>query len=529
MRMKRIAKLMTAVAVTLLLTSCHGAKGLPEFEMPESFDESKTYNITFWAKNDTNKTQSDLYKKSIEDFEKLYPNINVNLRLYNDYGKIYNDVITNISTNTTPNVCITYPDHIATYMTGINTVAPLDALAASPAYGLGGSELKYEGPKADEMIPEFLAECRLGDGLYALPFMRSTEALYINEDMVHDLGYDVPDVPTWDFVWELSEKAMEKDADGTFCINGQKVLIPFIYKSTDNMMITQLRQKGAPYSTPEGDVELFNDTTTQLLLEVSKHAKTGAFSTFKISSYPGNFLNAGQCMFAVDSTAGATWMGGDAPLSDIAEENKKSFTTVVRPVPQFDPDSPKMMSQGPSVCIFNKEDPQEVLASWLFAQFLLTNDIQVAYSKTEGYIPVTKKAQDSDEYREYLSLAGTDSDHYIVKMDATKLLLDNTSNTFTTPVFNGSASLRDAAGALVENVAKATRRGTNVDEAFIQKTYDDVRGLYKLDTYARKTGQKDTQGPLPFASKMLIGMLIFAWIVIGVVFAGRQVAKRRRS
>ena len=45
----------------------------------------------------------------------------MNLNLYTDYGKIYNDVITNISTNTTPNVCITYPDHIATYLTGQNT------------------------------------------------------------------------------------------------------------------------------------------------------------------------------------------------------------------------------------------------------------------------------------------------------------------------------------------------------------------------------------------------------------------------
>ena len=57
-------------------------------------------------------------------------------------------------------------------------------------------------------------------------------------------------------------------------------------------------------------------------------------------------------------------MGGDAPLSDIAEENKKSFTTVVRPIPQFDPSDPKMISQGPSVCVFNKEDPGEVLRSF---------------------------------------------------------------------------------------------------------------------------------------------------------------------
>ena len=39
-----------------------------------------------------------------------------------------------------------------------------------------------------------------------------------------------------------------------------------------------------------------------------------------------------------------------------------------------------MISQGPSVCVFNKRDPQEVLASWLFAQYMLTDEVQIAYA-----------------------------------------------------------------------------------------------------------------------------------------------------
>ena len=84
------------------LTGCHGSKERAAFEVPESFDTTKQYEITFWAKNDTNIRQTDIYKKTIADFEALYPNITVNLKLYTDYGKIYNDVITNIATQTTP-------------------------------------------------------------------------------------------------------------------------------------------------------------------------------------------------------------------------------------------------------------------------------------------------------------------------------------------------------------------------------------------------------------------------------------------
>lgn len=130
------------------------------------------------------------------------------------------------------------------------------------------------------------------------------------------------------------------------------------------------------------------------------------------------------------------------------------------PIPQFVPENPQMISQGPSICIFNKEDSQEVLASWLFTQFLLTNEVQIPYAQTEGYVPVTSKAQQDPTYQDYLSRSGEDNDtYYDVKIEATQLLLDHTDDTFVTPVFNGSASLRDAAGQLIENTAKSGAPG----------------------------------------------------------------------
>lgn len=524
----RLLSILLLFAVVLPLTGCHGKKGLNAFELPETFDESKTYEITFWAKNDTNKTQTAIYEKAIADFQDLYPNIRVNLRLYTDYGKIYNDVITNISTGTTPNVCITYPDHIATYLTGGNLVVPLDELLTDGRYGLGGSEVRFSSPSREEIVPQFLQECTIGEHCYALPYMRSTEACYINKTYVEALGYTLPDVLTWDFIWEVSEAAAVRDGEENFKVNGQKVMLPFIYKSTDNMMIQMLAQKEAPYSTAEGDVLLFHDTTEDILRTVADHTKSGAFSTFKISGYPANFLNAGQCIFAVDSTAGATWMGTEAPLCDISEDKIVEFETVVMPIPQADPSHPKMISQGPSVCVFNKEDSDEVLASWLFAQYLLTNDVQIAYAETEGYVPVTTAAQKSAEYQEYLAGCGIDNTlHYRVKIEAAEMLLAHMEDTFTTPVFNGSASLRDAAGTLIENTVKSVRRGETIDDAYIDSLYKDVASLYRLDQLNRhaSTGKADL-GPLPGEAVSLLVALAAAWILIAIYFMRH--ARRRR-
>lgn len=530
---KKVSLLLLAVVLGAgAITGCHGSKGLDAFVIPEEFDTSGEYEITFWAKNDTNKRQTKVYEQAIADFEELYPNITVNLRLYTDYGKIYNDVITNISTNTTPNVCITYPDHIATYLTGTNSVIPLDELFVNEKYGLAGSEIRFDGPTKEEIIPQFLEECKLNGVHYALPYMRSTEACYINKTYVEAMGYTLPEVLTWDFVWEVSEAAMAKDEDGNFLVNGQQIMIPFIYKSTDNMMIQMLRQKGAGYSNEEGEILIFNDTTEELLHTIAEHAKTGAFSTFKISSYPANFLNAGQCIFAVDSTAGATWMGANAPLSDISEDKFVEFETEVMPIPQFDPENPQMISQGPSVCVFNKEDPQEVLASWIFAQYLLSNKVQIGYAQTEGYVPVTSKAQESEEYKDYLSGSGADNDNYYdVKIKASRLLVEHTEDTFVTSVFNGSTSLRDAAGQMIENVTKSVRRKEEINDAYIEELYADMNALYRLNNISAgggaAPGGKTELGELPATSIVLLSSLAGAWILI-IAYVGWEILKKKR-
>ncbi len=518
---KKLVFILLLVLILPMLASCHGKQKSVSFTVPDYFDAQTPIEIVFWAKNDTNRNQVAVYQQAIDGFQELYPNVTVNMRLYTDYGRIYNDVITNISTNTTPNICITYPDHIATYLTGANTVTQLDELMADPRFGLGGSEVRFDAPKQEEIVPEFLQECRIEEHTYAMPYMRSTEALYVNEDYVKKLGYELPDVMTWDFIWEVSEKAMEQDEDGVFRVNGQKVMIPFIYKSTDNMMISMLKQLDAPYSTEAGEILIFNDTTRSLLEEIFMHGKSRAFSTFGISSYPGNFLNAGQCIFAIDSTAGATWMGSEAPMLDIHKEQVVEFHTKVMPIPQFNPEEPKMISQGPSVCVFSKENDQEVLASWLFVQYLLTNEIQMGYAETEGYLPVTLKAQNSAEYQDYLSRKGEDNkEHYRVKIEASELLMKHTADTFVTPVFNGSASLRSAAGQLIENTVKGARRKQEMGDAFITKLYAEVESLYRLDQIGKAAEGADEAGaadrkPLPAESVALLAVIPCVWLVIG--------------
>ena len=122
---KKLSLFLVLILLLPVFSACHGKQAGSAFTVPDRFDSETPVEITFWAKNDSNKNQVAVYQKAIDGFQALYPNVTVTMRRYTDYGRIYNDVITNISTGTTPNVCVTYPDHIATYLTGQDTVVPL--------------------------------------------------------------------------------------------------------------------------------------------------------------------------------------------------------------------------------------------------------------------------------------------------------------------------------------------------------------------------------------------------------------------
>ena len=95
-----------------------------------------------------------------------------------------------------------------------------------------------------------------------------------------------------------------------------------------------------------------------------------------------------------------------------------------------------------------------------------------------------------------------------------------------TPVFNGSASLRDAAGSLIESVTKSVRRNQTVDDAYIQSLYSDTVALYRLDQTSAMGGKQDL-GPLPPTALALLGALVLAWVGILVCVVVRRVRDRR--
>ena len=129
-------------------------------------------------------------------------------------------------------------------------------------------------------------------------------------------------------------------------------------------------------------------------------------------------------------------------------------------------------------------------------------------------MPVTKKARLDPAYVDYLNRAGEDNDtHYAVKLEASKILLENSEHTFVTPVFNGSASLRQAAGQLIEETCKAVRRKQSTDSAALDAIYEKVATLNHLDQIQVSAAASDL-GPLSAGARALLIGLGLCWLGI---------------
>ena len=161
----------------------------------------------------------------------------------------------------------------------------------------------------------------------------------------------------------------------------------------------------------------------------------------------------------IGSTGGASYQ--TPPTENGKDDGKSLFETGMATPPQVNPNAPKVISQGPSLCLFESENPQEVVASWLFMKFLTTNvAFQAEFSMASGYAPVIKSVQENAIYKDWLDTAvGMNVLNAEGKLEkaanipalSVKLALSQSNAYFVSPAFNGSSVARDQVGILMQD------------------------------------------------------------------------------
>ena len=474
--MKRIIS--SIIALVMVLTFCVGAmascnvgdvnvniNGLPEDVVipEEGFDTTKPVTIKFY--HQMGAALQEILNTAIEDFNEIYPNITVEHSSYGDYNGIRDQVKTEISVGNQPNLAYCYPDHIALYNIA-GAVQTLDSLIAGE-YGFTEEQIA-------DFVPAYYNEGKaFGDGkMYSLPISKSTEVLYYNASFFEEHKDDGIFVPTtWDEMEQVCRKIKEIEPD----------CIPLGYDSEANWFITMCEQYGSDYTAIGDENFLFDNETNRAFVKrfqswyEDKLVTTGELAGGYTSAlFTGESENGTRCYMCIGSTGGATYQQPNQT------NGVYDFNVGITSIPQVDPANPKVISQGPSICIFKKADVQEVIASWLFAKFLATDvNFQASVSMNNGYAPVIQSVKNNSVYADHLATAGENATPEQrttnIQAYATRIALEQSSAYYVSPAFNGSSVARDQVGLLLQKCLNFDKeKNPEGIDSFIAKAFQDA-------------------------------------------------------
>ena len=461
--MKKIIALILVIATlslcALSLASCGGGN-TADFVVPENGYDGSDVTITFYHTMgaDLRKVLED----AIVDFNEIYPNITIEHEQTGSYDDVRDTIKTEISVGAQPNIAYCYPDHVALYNLA-KAVVKLDDLIASTinVEGADGSSsiLGLTQEQIDDFIPGYYEEGKQFDAegtMYTIPLSKSTEVLYYNKTFFEANKLSVP--TTWNEMEELCKKIKELDPTA----------VPLGYDSESNWFITMTEQLGSDYTSATGENFVFDNEDNYAFVEMFRgwyekgYVTTQELNGGKYTSELFTATTGTKSYMSIGSSAGANHQ---RPAKD-PSTNQYPFEVGIATIPQVNPADPKVISQGPSLCIFNKSNPQEVVASWLFVKFLATDvKFQAKFSMVSGYVPVIQSVKNDPTYAEFLAKAnGTE---YVTALSA-KICLDQADAYYTSPAFNGSSTARDQVGILIQN-------------CFTQKpqTGEDIKAMIK--------------------------------------------------
>lgn len=470
--MKKFLAIIMLLALTMTMLFSCGPKPNPDpdtdkkvgnFEVPEVGYDGSEVTITFYHTMGSNLT--DVLDPYIAEFNKLYPNIHVVHSKIGGYDDVRDQISTEITTGAQPNIAYCYPDHVALYNLA-GSVITLDNLINSKIEVTRADGSKETLGLTKDQIADFIEGYynegkQFGDGLmYTMPLSKSTEVLYYNATFFAKHNLTPP--TTWNEMEELCKKIKEIDPKS----------IPLGYDSEANWFITMCEQYGSPYTSASGDHFLFdNETNREFVKKFREWYQKGYLTTQKIyGAYTSGLFtstNEVKSYMSIGSSAGATHQRPTANA-----DGSYPFDVGIATIPQVSETNKKVISQGPSLCIFKKanQNPQEVVASWLFVKYLTTTvEFQAEFSMASGYVPVIKSVSENETYKAFID--GANGGTNIAALSA-KVCLEQEEAYYTSPAFNGSSTARDQVGALLAKCLSADDGG-NVDE-MIKKAFREA-------------------------------------------------------
>lgn len=492
MKNKKLLCLLGASLLGLSLTACDRNPDKPgpivDDNIPEVTKDTKT-KISIWSIIGQN--NRDTFERAIDSFKEKYPNIEVdNVYQAGNYNQLADKVCDGFTGNNYPDLIQCYPDNVARFI-DYGRAVRLDKFIDHSKIGLTAED-------KEDYIDTFLEEGKsyATPGTYSMPFCKSTEEMFYNEDVLIGLNLSTVDstinngVPlnekylsnlTWD---ELFDKLCPAITEYNNKLpDNEKILktdlqynAVFAYDSDDNLFITLAKQYNAPYTsiskTGKGSVD-FNNPEMKKIMKKFKQAYDKKYIITKGSAggkYTNEFFTGQNTLFSVGSTGGVKYQFSD----------KNPMNVNATRIPQADLAKPYTISQGPGLAILNhNNDVLRQTAAWLLYKELTSAENCVDWTVNTGYTAIRHSVYKNQEYIDTLDV-DSKQDKSLDKLMAKSRVAQAgiVKDTFTSPAFKGSSKCRTEVGGLVTRILNS--QGADID-AIIDSEFQQAEDNTKLE------------------------------------------------
>ena len=277
------------------------------------------------------------------------------------YDDIYNKMIAGLTSGELPNLTVAYQNQASTYQSA-EALVDLNAYINSPKWGL------TEEDKADffESFVQSDFNAAYGQQL-GFPPNRSMEVLYVNTDLLQELGFDAPPA-TWEEFQEQACAAKDAGKIGyELSIDASRFASMLFSRGGDIM--------NADQSAYTLDSEESIETFTYLQTLFAEGCAQQVAEDFGDQTDFG----AGDLLFGIGSSSGLPFWAG-------AVADGYGGNWEVAALPHSTPD-PVMNIYGASVSI-PVTTPEQQLAAWLFVKYYTSAEVQAGWARASNYFPV---------------------------------------------------------------------------------------------------------------------------------------------
>lgn len=441
MKKRLISSLMVGALSLSVLAGCTGKSGATNPDLVTELKNPTTIEIWHYM----NGKQAETLQSIVDDFNATNDKqITVNSVSQGSIPDLNKKVITASQSNSLPAIVNVYPD-VATGLIEQKKVVDLADFINNKEVGM---KEDFEKDFVDSFIKE-VSQWEKGK-VYGLPMTKSTEVLYVNKNLLEEIGYKVEDLNnlTMDKLVEISKKAKEKlDIPG------------FGFDSASNAFISTLKMNDKNFIDLDGTINIDNEWVREYMDFYKKNNEEGNFRVAGEDKYlSGAFSNQKLLMYQ-GSTAGASHI-----------KTNDAFEVAVAEVPSFEGKDKAVIQQGASLFGTTDVSAEEQYAAYEFMKFLTNTENTAKFAVSTGYLPVRKSSADTETIK--TALADEKGMYGRVYTHAQKAL----EYSYYSPAINNAQSARE----VVQEKYEAYVTGTISDiETFIKDSVSQVETSIK--------------------------------------------------